>query len=120
VNAVFYSSSDMQALIRQRLKERIPEGREFLPFEGSSISYSLENADAASEKAEIRVTADAGYRLSLEHPLLQPGALAGKSRNDADSLLRSIEGVDDVKIVIKPNWLNKIPSFIDKISVMLQ
>lgn len=120
VTAVYYSSSDMQALIRQRLKERIPEGREFLPFEGSSVSYSLENADALSEHAEIRVTADAGYRLSLTHPLLQPEALAGKSREDADSLLRSIEGVDDVEIVIKPNWLNKIPSFKDKITVMLQ
>lgn len=120
VTAVFYSGSDMQALIKQRLKERIPEGREFLPFEGSSISYSLENADAVSERAEIRVTADAGYRLSLSHPLLQPEALAGKSRSDADSLLRSIEGVEDVQIVIKPNWLNKIPSFKDKITIMLQ
>ncbi len=120
VTAVYYSTADMQALIRQRLKERIPEGREFLPFEGSSVSYSLENADAVSERAEIRVTADAGYRLSLEHPLLQPEALAGKSRDEADSLLQSIEGVDGVEIIIKPNWLNKIPSFKDKISVMLQ
>lgn len=120
VTAVYYSTDDMQALIRQRLKERIPEGREFLPFEGSSVSYSLENADEESEQAEIRVTADAGYRLSLEHPLLQPESLTGKSREDADSMLRSIEGVQDVQIVIKPNWLNRIPSFKDKVSIMLQ
>jgi len=120
VTAVYYSTADMQALIRQRLQEQIPEGREFLPFEGSTVSYSLENADATTERAEIRVTADAGYRLSLAHPLLQPEAIAGKSRDEVNNSIRSIEGVTDVQIIIKPNWLNKIPSFKDKIHVTLQ
>lgn len=120
VTAVYYSSDDMQALIRQRLRERIPEGREFLPFEGSSVSYSLESTDLENEQAEIRVTADAGYRLSLEHPLLRPEAIAGKTREEADDMLRSIEGVQDVQIEISPNWLDKIPSFKDKVTVTLQ
>jgi hypothetical protein len=120
VPAVYYSREDMQALIRERLKERVPEGREFLPFEGSSVSYSLESADPQTEKAEIRVTAEAGYRLSAEHPSLQPSALTGKTREEAESMIRGLDGVEDVEITLRPNWLNKIPSLKDKVTVMVQ
>lgn len=120
VTAVYYSKEDMQALIHQRLKERVPEGREFLPFEGGSISYSLESADPKTEKAEIRVTAEAGYRLSADHPMLQPVALTGKLRSEAEAMIRSLDGVEDVEINIKPNWLNKIPSLKDKVTVTIE
>lgn len=120
VTAVYYSKEDMQALVRSKLRERVPEGREFLPVEGSSTSYSLESADPENETASIRVKAEGAYRLSSESPFLQPSVFAGKSKEEAATLIRSLDGVEDVEIKVHPSWLGNIPSFEDKIKVIVE
>jgi hypothetical protein len=120
VTAVYYSKEDMQSLVRTRLKEKVPQGREFLPFDGGAITYSLESSDASAETAAIRVSADAGYRLSPTSPLLQKTVIAGKSKSEAESILKAVDGVESVIIVIKPGWLDTIPTLKDRIDVKVE
>jgi len=120
VTAVYYSKEDMQALVRSKLRERVPDGREFLPTEGSSTSYSLESADLENEIASIRIKADGSYRLSPENPLLQPSVFAGKSKDEAMTLFHSVDGVESIDIALHPSWLRNIPSFKDKIKVTVE
>ena len=120
VTAVYYPKEDMQALVRTRLRERIPEGREILSFGGEEISYSVESADPDTGVAKIQVAANASYRLSAESPLLQPTVVAGKSKAEAERILRSIDGVESVTITIRPSWLGTIPSIKDKITMTIQ
>lgn len=120
VTAVYYSKDDMQALVRSRLRERVPPGREFLPFSGGAVTYALESADPKTEVSAMRVTADAEYRLSPTSPLLQKSVIAGKSIEDAKSLLKSIEGVEDVEITVRPSWLGSLPALKDRIKLDIQ
>lgn len=120
VTAVYYSKEDMQALVRSRLRERVPAGREFLPFTGGAVTYALESADVKSEVAAMRVTADANYRLSPTSPLLQKSVIAGKSVEEAKGLLKSIDGVEDVQITVRPSWLGSLPSLKDRIKLEIQ
>ncbi len=120
VTAVYYSKDDMQALVRSRLRERVPAGREFLPFTGGAVTYALESADTKTEIAAMRVTADADYRLSPTSPLLQKSVIAGKSVEEAKSLLKSIEGVEDVEITVRPSWLGSLPALKDRIKLEIQ
>ncbi|MEI7511963.1 MAG: hypothetical protein WCK01_00685 [Candidatus Uhrbacteria bacterium] len=120
VTAVYYSKDDMQALVRAKLKDRVPAGREFLPFTGGAVTYALESADAKAEIASIHVTADANYRLSPTSPLLQKSVIAGKSADEAKSLLSSIEGVESVDIVVHPSWMSGLPALKDRIKLDIQ
>jgi hypothetical protein len=120
VTAVYYSRDDMQALVRSRLRERVPQGREFLPFTGGAVTYSLESADANAEVAAMRVTADANYRLSPTSPLLQKSVIAGKSVAEAKSLLESIDGVERADITVRPSWLGSLPALKDRIELTIE
>ncbi|PIP60933.1 hypothetical protein COX00_00495 [Candidatus Uhrbacteria bacterium CG22_combo_CG10-13_8_21_14_all_47_17] len=120
VTAVYYSKEDMRALVRSKLRERVPEGNEFLPTEASSASYSLESADLDNEVASIRIKADGSYHLSPNNALLQPSVFAGKSKDEVVTLLHSVDGVESIDIVLHPSWLRNIPSFKDKIKVTVE
>lgn len=120
VTAVYFPKEDMTALIRTRLKERIPEGREFLPLEDGAVVYTLESADAKNEVASLRVVADGAYRLTTSSPGLDKGTIAGKTVSEAIEVLRSVPGVDEVKINIKPGWLGKVPALKDHIEVKIE
>lgn len=120
VTAVYYSKDDMQALVRSRLRERVPTGREFLPFSGGAVTYALESADPRAEVAVMRVTADANYRLSPTSPLLQKSVIAGKSVDEAKTLLLSIEGVDLVDVSVRPSWLGSLPALKDRIELTIE
>jgi len=120
VTAVYYSKDDMQALVRSKLKDRVPSGREFLPFTGGAVTYALESADPKTEIASIRVTADANYRLSPTSPLLQKSVIAGKSADEAKSLLSSIDGVESVDITVHPSWMTGLPALKDRINLNIQ
>ena len=120
VTAVYYGKEDMQTLVRSRLRERVPMGREFLPFESGAITYSLESSDIKQEIASIRVSADAAYRLSPSSPLLQKSVIAGKSKSEAESLIRAVDGVESVEIKIQPSWIDSIPSLKDRIDLKVE
>jgi len=120
VTAVYYPPEDMSAFIRGKLKEKIPEGREFLPFNDQSVRYALESADAKSESASIHVSSDAEYRLTSASPALQKAAVAGKSKDEAIAALQALEGVDSVKVIMHPSWMSKIPTLKDHIDLKVE
>jgi hypothetical protein len=120
VTAVYYGKEDMQTLVRSRLRERVPAGREFLPFDSGAVTYSLESSDLTQEIASIRVSADAAYRLSPASPLLQKSVIAGKSKSEAESLLRAVEGVESVEVKIQPGWIDSVPSLKDRIDLKVE
>lgn len=120
VTAVYYSKDDMQALVRSKLRERVPAGREFLPFTGGAVTYALESSDPKTEVATMRVTADATYRLSPTSPLLQKSVIAGKNIQEAKTLLSSIEGVESADITVHPSWIGSLPTLKDRIKLDIQ
>ncbi len=120
VTAVYYAKDDMSALVRAKLKERIPDGREFLPFDEANIVYSLDATDAKNETASIHVIADGAYRLNSSNALLQKALIAGKSKEDAITILRAVDGVQDVRVEMHPKWVSKIPSLKDHINLKIE
>ncbi len=120
VTAVYFPKEDMLSLVRAKLRERIPEGREFVPFNDQSVFYSLESSDVKTESATIRFIADAEYRLTSTSPALDKSVIAGKSKSEAIALLKAVEGVDDVQINLRPGWLNRLPTLKDHIDLKIE
>lgn len=120
VIGVFYSAEDMQSLIRSRLRERLPDGQEFVPFNDQDFIYTLESVDKGGETARLRVIANAEYRPTSNNPALSPASIAGKSKDEAMESLKKVDGVEAVDIVLKPGWIGKIPRLTDHIKIQIK
>jgi hypothetical protein len=110
VTGVFYPKRDMELLVRSKLKERLPDGRDVVDFDASKVTYTLESADTSEEKAKINISAETSSRLSSQSPDLSPDAITGMSLQEAKDKLSSIDGVEFVEITLRPSWARSLPS----------
>lgn len=120
VTMVAYAKEDMIALVRSKVKEKIPDGREILPFKEDDVTYEVESADVGKESATVRITANAEYRLNAANPLLQKSIVAGKTKTEAEQILKAVEGVEDATVTIAPRWMSKIPALQDRIEMKIE
>lgn len=120
VTAVFYPQKDMEVFVKQKLKERLPEGRELMNFDSKIVTYKIDEVDVANEKAKIGFSAQASTRLTENSPALSKDSIAGLSLDDAKTKLLSNDGVESVEIQIKPSWINKLPGMKDHIEMAIQ
>ncbi len=109
VVGVFYPKRDMELLIRSKLKDRLPDGRELVDFDPRQVVFHLEQADAATEHARINFSAQAASRLTDQSSVLSKDAIAGLSVDDAKAELLKIDGVQSVDITLNPSWASKLP-----------
>lgn len=120
VKAIFYPQKDMDALVKQKLKDRLPDGREITNFDPSAISFKIEMIDVQSEKAKLTFSAEASTKLTQDSPSLSKDAVAGLGLDEAKSKLLSVDGVESVDIQIRPAWIGKLPTMKDHIEVVVQ
>ncbi|MBU1348820.1 hypothetical protein KJ781_02010, partial [Patescibacteria group bacterium] len=115
-----FPRTDMEALVRTKLKERIPEGRDLVDFDSSRVLYRLEQADTGVETARVVVKADAMSRLTSSNPALRPEALVSMSVDAAKQKLSAVDGVEFVEITLRPSWARKLPGQKDKIDMTIE
>lgn len=121
VTAVFYPKEDVLSLIRLKLKDKIPSEREFLPPpSGDGVKLEVQAADAKTELATLHINAEGAYRLTGSSPGLQKSVVAGKEPEEAVAILKSIEGVSDAQVTVKPKWFGKIPTLKDRIDIKIE
>lgn len=110
VTGVFYPKKDMELLVRSKLKERLPDGRDLAGFDPSKVVYRLENADIDVEKARIAFSVETESHLTAQSSALSAQAIAGLSIQDAKTTLSAVDGVEFVEITLRPSWARRLPS----------
>ncbi len=120
VTMVAYAKEDMLALIRSKVKEKIPNGREILPFKSDDVQYTITFVDGKNETATVAISAHAFYRLTAESPLLQKNVLTGRTVSEAEQILKAIDGVESARVTISPRWMSKIPTLKDRIDLKIE
>ncbi|MDO8584448.1 MAG: hypothetical protein Q7R83_04705 [bacterium] len=120
VTAVYFSKEDMASFLRAKMKERVPEGREFISFDESGVSYSLDATDTKSESGSVRVIADAAYQITATNPALSKEVITGKTKDQAITILKAVDGVSDVSIQLHPGWVTKVPTLKDHVNLIIK
>lgn len=120
VTGIFYPSKEMISLVRQKLSDRLPEGRELVDFDAKLVTFTIDMSDPVLEKARISFAADAISRLTENSPGLSKEVVAGLSKEQAREKLISTDGVQDVQITIQPSWIGKIPTMKDHIDLIIK
>ncbi len=120
ITAVYYVKEDVMAMIRTQMKNRVPDGRELLPLDPARVSLEVVDADAKAELAHVNVQATSSYRITASSPLLQKSLLAGKTKEEALTILRAIDGVEKADITLRPSWISHVPSLQDHIDIEIK
>ncbi len=120
VTAVFYPSKEMISLVKQKLLDKMSEGRELVEFNPAKVVLKVDTADANLEKARITFSADAISRLTENSASLSKNLIAGLSIEEAKTKLSTTDGVLDVQIIIQPAWIGKLPTPKDHIDLIVK
>jgi len=120
VTAVYFSEKDIDALLRQKLTEKLPDGRGLIDFNASQATYVIESSNVKNETARLRITANASSRLTEKSPQLAKSNFLGLSDTDALKKLQATDGVESVDIRIRPSWIHTIPTNASHVEMVVQ
>ncbi len=120
VTGVFYPRKDMELLVRSKLKDRLPDGKEIYKFDPATVTYTLDQIDSVTEKARVRFTAQASSRLTAQTPAFSKDLLTGLSIGEAKQKLLLIDGVQSIDIHMNPSWAHTLPSRKEAIDVKIE
>jgi len=116
---VFFPREDVLAFIRSRLSEKIPEGYTLGDVDLSKASFKLENADADKGTARLALSAEAQSQLTASSPALRKDLIVGLPIDEVIRKWSALDGVEQVDVDLQPNWVHRLPSMKDKITLTI-
>jgi hypothetical protein len=122
VTGVFYARADVDAFVRDRVKDRVPTGREIaiVGDEDVKVTYAVASSDASTERARLTATANVQTKPTTADNLVSKEAIAGLSVDEAISKIQNMPGIDSVDITIRPSWVKRLPTLKDHIVIKVR
>ncbi|MBD3251947.1 hypothetical protein GF380_05890 [Candidatus Uhrbacteria bacterium] len=120
VTGVYYSKMDMEALVREGVKERVPEGREIVAQGPIKMTFSVKDINVASEEAELEVNAEVLTKATSADTLVAKDRITGLSIDEAEDKVEQMSGVEQASIHVRPNWVRRLPTLQDHIALKVK
>lgn len=120
VTGVFYSGDDMSALVKERVGQRVPEGRDIVSYDPDKTTFTVTSADAKNEKASVDVNASVQTKFSASSPTFPLDAILGLPIDEAESKLKQTDGIQDASITVSPSWVRRLPTQKDHVTVKVE
>jgi hypothetical protein len=110
---------DLKKLIQEAVKHDIDTSKQSILNEGLSDAVFNTTGDKAAAKLPLSMQANVVIGPELDPNQIKQ-EIAGKKRGEAESILKTRPGVNDVQAVTHPAWASKIPKKQAKITVVIQ
>jgi hypothetical protein len=120
VTGVFYSADDMSALVKERVNQRVPEGRDVVSYEQDKTTFTVATADAKDEEATVAVSASVQTKFSASDPDFPLEDILGLPIDEAESKLKQSEGIQEATITVKPSWVRRLPTQKDHVTIRVE
>lgn len=120
VTGVFYPKADLEALLRDRLDDRIPEGRDVVNYDRAEMEFSVGSVDVKNETASVAVAAYVDTKLGTDSPAIAKDVILGLPISEAEARLERLEGIESVHITVRPSWVRRLPRLKDHITVRVE
>lgn len=121
VTAVYFPKEDVAAFVRDRLKDKLPEGYSLSGQDGQlDVSFRLENADTAKSVARLAISAEGQSQLSKNSTALKKDLIVGLPSDEVIRKWSALDGIDQVDVELQPRWVHRLPSMKDKIDVIVE
>jgi len=120
VTGVFYPQADLEALVRSRLSDRVPDGRQIVAYDPAKTSFAVGSVNAQNETATVVLSAEVKTQLGNESPTLAKDLILGLPVSEAEAKLESLEGIESATITVRPAWVRRLPRLKDHITVKVE
>lgn len=120
ITGVFYSKMDMESIVREKVEERVPEGREIVRQGPVKMQFNIQNVDVPNEQAEISVNAEVLTKATTVENLISKEAIIGLPIEEAENKIEEMAGVEEADITVRPSWVRRLPTLKDHITFKIK
>ncbi len=111
-------SKDIVAKMAQaRLSLLIPDDKQLSDFDGSQITYNLEEYDANTKSALVKAYFGASMFLKSDSSLLDKKKLVGLNNKQISKYLDSFPEIKTYELKFSPSFITNAPNLPDKINI---
>ncbi len=104
-------------LAKEKMETSIPENEELVSLDPSNFVYTVTNFNVDQGLATINVNFAGDIRLKNDANIIDKNKIVGLTKDQLDSYLDSIPGIDSYTIKFSPPFLEKAPDLADRISI---
>lgn len=112
-----FNEQEVQSIIQQKLVFDIPDKKHLVEQQGG-ISYTIRDANPAKQEATLATLVEKKLVWDIDTSSLRE-QLRGKSKEEAESLLKNLKTVQASTVSCWPFWVSNIPQFTKKIQIQL-
>lgn len=120
VDIVAFQTADVKKLAVDRLSSTIPPVEKFVGLNQDEIQYNLIDGDFKNGTANIEVPIVGTMSLSDVDNAVDKTMLVGLSASQINLYLQSLNKFSDVKLFFTPPFINKAPSLVDRIKIVIK
>jgi hypothetical protein len=120
VDVVAFQTADVNKLAEDRLISVIPADEKFVGLDTSGVQYNLTNGDFKGGTANFEVSFSGTMALSDIDNAVDKTKLVGLNAAQIDLYLRGLDKFSDVKLIFSPPFINKAPSLVDRIKIVIK
>ncbi|MDD5626273.1 MAG: hypothetical protein PHG83_03845 [Patescibacteria group bacterium] len=123
IGAAAFDEKKVLEIALNALKAKIPQGKEFLSYEPTSLSYRLLNYDINKQTADIQIQMRGSMVINSENQILEKSHLRGLNSTEIKNYFSSLKDGDilikKVQVKFWPPFLKKAPTSLDKINIKI-
>ena len=120
VTGVYYSKTDMDALLNNRLGAKVADGRRVVSFDPQNVVFRVSRADAKDESASVELDAEVMTTLDAQSPALAKDLILGLSIDEAEQKLEALDGIESATITVRPSWVRRLPTLKDHVTFRVE
>ncbi len=120
VTAAVFDETELENISIGRLKDKIPENKEYKEFFEDRYSYEVTdyNLDKQTTNLKVHIEGISIPKLSLQ--IFDKNQLIGRSPDEVKSYFESFTDIQSVDIKFSPFWIRSVPALKDHIDIIIE
>lgn len=118
--AVVFDDEDSMALVRDRMKNQLGIGYEFVFTNKDRITYAIKSIDASKHTAQVTFSVDASKVRGQDSAQFAKSNLSGLSEREIKEHFITFGDIESVEVRFYPFWVKRAPLLIDHIHILFQ
>lgn len=119
LKALTFSEKSLYDRACTKLKDKVPQDKEFISVKEDSFSYKIENLDLEKGMAELTVHLEGSMIAKLSVEVFDKEKLIGKDEYEVKRYFEQFEDVASCEVGFTPFWTKSVPSLKDHIEIVI-
>jgi hypothetical protein len=120
VDVVAFQSADITKLAQDKLISVIPVGEKLVGIDKSGMQYNLTDGDFKNGTADLEIPFTGTMSLSDIDNAVDKTKLVGLTGLQIEQYLQGSNKFSDIKLIFTPPFINKAPSLVDRINIIIK